>query len=217
MHSIERRNAFTLVELLVALMVTSIILAAVATLAYALGSANDGSNDTAQKQAQVRYATFRISDLIRHCKLICSTPDGNMAVWKADLNNNGKINAGELMYIERGTGKNYIRLLEFSSPGGLWGNPFDTTPFNIADIKFGWPKIWLMQIANKKYTTLIPICSNVKFLFDTAPPQTRLVSISFDLPENGISHHYQISTSLQTWAGNLLDGSGEIVNNKDDD
>ena len=217
MHSIERRNAFTLVELLVALMVTSIILAAVATLAYALGSVKDGSDDTAQKQAQVRYATLRISELIRQCKLVCKTPDADndLAVWRADDNGDGKINAGELVYIERGTGKNYIRLLEFTAPSGFVGNFFNTTPLTITDIKYGWPKIWLTQTAHKKYTTLIPVCSNVEFRFDTAPPQTRLACISFDLPENGIICNYQINAGIRGWAGNLLNESGNIVNDDD--
>ena len=56
-NNTKRRNrrqtpgGFTLVELLVALMVTSIILSAVATLAYAMTRANDQTSDTAQKQA----------------------------------------------------------------------------------------------------------------------------------------------------------------------
>ncbi|MHC4076272.1 MAG: PilW family protein [Planctomycetota bacterium] len=60
------KKGFTLAELLIALMVTSIILAAVATLAFAMGSANDTGDDISAKQAQVRYATLRICELIRH-------------------------------------------------------------------------------------------------------------------------------------------------------
>ncbi|GAI03761.1 unnamed protein product, partial [marine sediment metagenome] len=41
-----------LAELLMALIVTGIILGAVATLAYALGAANDAGDDTAYKQAK---------------------------------------------------------------------------------------------------------------------------------------------------------------------
>jgi prepilin-type N-terminal cleavage/methylation domain-containing protein len=47
-------GGFTLVELLVASMVAAIIFTAVATLAYALGTANDATDDMAVKQAQVR-------------------------------------------------------------------------------------------------------------------------------------------------------------------
>ena len=64
-------RGFTLAELLMALMVSSVIMAAVASLAYAFGASTDSTNDTVRKQAQVRCATIRISDLIRYSRLIC--------------------------------------------------------------------------------------------------------------------------------------------------
>lgn len=110
-------NAFTLAELLVVLMVKSIILTAVVTLAFAMGTANDTGDDTAQKQAHVRYATLRISELVKHCKLICGTPGNDMVIWKADYNDDGGINPAELVYIESGKRKNHIRLLDIKMPG----------------------------------------------------------------------------------------------------
>jgi len=175
-------NGFTLVELLVALVVTSLILTTVATLAYALGTANDTSDDTSQKQAQVRYATLRISELIRHCKLIWDTTGNNIVSWRADDNGDDKIDPNELAYIETGQGLNRILLREPDA------NP----------------------------VVLIPQCSNVRFSFDVLPPQSRFVSISFDLVENGVVRQYQISAALRGWAGNLLDGSGNIVSGDDD-
>ncbi len=96
-------KGFTLVELLVALMVTSIVLTTVATLAYAVGRANDSSNDTAVKQAQLRYATLRISELIRHSKLVCTATANHIELWLADVNEPAYIDAVP-------TGDGYIRL-----------------------------------------------------------------------------------------------------------
>ena len=107
-------KGFTLVELLVALVVTSIILAAVTTLAYALGTANDVTDNTSQTQAHVRYATLRISELIRHCKLICGMSGDDLAVWRADDNGNGQINPQELLYIEMGTGRDYVQSVSYT-------------------------------------------------------------------------------------------------------
>ena len=119
MRYTKRANGFTLVELLMALMVTSIILAAVATLAYAMGSADDAADDTIQKQAHLRYTTLRISELIRYCKLICDNNGEYVAVWRAD-NNDKLFNNNERIYIQKyGEG---LRLLEFDS----WGNPIST-------------------------------------------------------------------------------------------
>ncbi len=197
-------NGFTLIELLVALVVTSIIMTAVATLAYAMSSANDATDDTSRKQAQVRFATLTISDLIRHCKLICATPGGELAVWRAD-DGDGQININELVYIERGTGNDYLRLCKFPST--------DTSPVNLGDIA-----TLSTGDYDVTYVPLIPQCSNVQFYLDDpgTPPNSRLVTISFDIVENGIARQYQINAMLRGWAGNLLDEGGNNIVSDDD-
>jgi len=203
MKKTRYEDGFTLVELLVAMIVTSIIVAAVATLAFAMSSANDETDDTSQKQAQVRFATLRISDLLRHCKLICGTPGGQLAVWRAD-DGDGQININELVYIERGTGYDYLRLCEFPS--------FDTSVVNLSDIE-----TLSTSSYDVTYVTLIPQCSNVEFYLDDpdSPPNSRFVTISFEVVENDSVHQFQISASLRGWAGNLLNGSGNIVSDDD--
>jgi len=86
---------------------------AVATLAFAVSSANKATDDTSEKQAQIRFATLRISELIRHSKLICHVTNEEMLVWRADDAPGGDngINVGELVYIE--TSGNTIRLMDF--------------------------------------------------------------------------------------------------------
>ena len=203
MRDTRYENGFTLVELLVALIVTSIVLAAVATLAFALGSANDATDDTSQKQAQIRYATLRISELIRHCKLICGTPGNDLAVWRADDNDDGQININELVYIERGTGSDYLRLCGFPSS--------DTSLVNLSDIE-----TLSTSGYDVTYVRLVPQCSNVQFSFDLAPPNSRFVSVSFDLLENDTVRHYQISAVLRNWAENLLNDTGDSLVSDDD-
>jgi len=197
-------KGFTLVELLVALIVTGIVLAAVATLAFAVGAANDETDDTSQKQAQIRHATLRISELIRHCKLICGTPGDDLAVWRADDNGNGQININELVYIERGTGRDYLRLCEFPSS--------DTSLVNLSDIDTLSTSDYIVT-----YVPLVPQCSNVQFGFlPELPPKSSFVTISFDIVENDIVRQYQISTALRGWAGNLLNDTGDSLVIDDD-
>ncbi len=197
------KKGFTLVELLVALVVTGILLAAVVTLAFAVGVANDATDDSSQKQARVRYATLRISELIRHCKLICGQPNGDLAIWRADNNADGQININELVYIERGIGMDYLRLCEFP--------PSDISIVNLSDI--GTLSTSSYSVT---YVLLVPQCSNVQFSLDAVPPYSRFVSIAFDVLENDIVRQYQISTALRGWAGNLLDGSGNNIVSDDD-
>jgi len=204
MKNTRYKNGLTLVELLVAMVVTSIVMTAVATLAFAVSSANKATDDTSEKQAQIRFATLKISELIRHCKLICGTPGGELAVWRAD-DGDGQININELVYIERGTGNDYLRLCEFPS--------IDSSPVDLGDIE-------TLSTVNYDvtYVPLIPQCSNVQFYPDdpSTPPNSRLVTISFDIVENGIAHQYQINAMLRGWAGNLLDEGGNNIVSDDD-
>jgi prepilin-type N-terminal cleavage/methylation domain-containing protein len=198
-------KGFTLVELLVALIVTGIVLAAVATLAFAVGAANDETDDTSQKQAQIRHATLRISELIRHCKLICGMPGDDLAVWRADENDDGQININELVYIERGTGWDILRLCEFPSS--------DTSPVSLSNIETLSTSDYIVT-----YVPLVPQCSNVQFGFlPELPPKSSFVTISFDIVENDIVRQYQISTALRGWAGNLLNDTGDSLVSSDDD
>lgn len=207
MRNTRYENGFTLVELLVALMVTSIILGAVSALAYAMGTANDASDDTSYKQARVRYATLRISELIKHCKLVCGTGGTDVAIWQADDDDNGQININELVYIDAGPGRDHLRLYRCKSES----NPV----IALGDIQSVGTVWWLGFYDSETYIKLVPDCSNVQFTFDTAPPQSKFVSISFDLVENENVHRYQISAALRSWAGHLLGDSGNIVTDDD--
>lgn len=207
MKNSRYENGLTLIELLVAMIVTSIVLTAVATLAYAVSSANDVTDDTSQKQAQVRFATLRISELIRHCRLICYANGDDLAVWRADDNGDGQINISELVYIESGPARDHLQLCEFPSS--------DNTAIGLGSIGALATNWWSAYSSDINYTRLLPQCGNVQFGLDVLPPKSGFVSISFDIVENGIVRQYQTSAALRCWAGNLLDGSDNIVSDDD--
>ena len=203
MRHTSYKKGFTLAELLVALIVSSVILAAVATLAFAMSSANDATDDTSSKQAQLRYATVRISDLIRHCRLIYATSSSDLAVWRADDDNDDLVDVNEIAYIRKGPDSNYLHMYEFpSSFGGTVS--LDTMPAPVGDD-----------------VKLIPQCSNVEFYAHLDNPddpvsKAKRITITFDLAENDIIHRYQISTALRGWAGNLLNEDGNALIGDDD-
>ncbi len=201
-------KGFTLVELLVALVVTGVVLSAVATLAFALGSANDATDDTVYKQAQVRYATLRISQLIGHCKLICAATTNDFAIWRADDNNDGQINIGELVYIERGPAGDRLQLTEFPS-----SNPAAISLGTIVGRSTNW---WTAYSGSATFIQLIPQCSNVQFSFDVLPPRSKFVNVSFALAEDNTARQYQISAQIRGWAGNRLHQTLNILLSDDD-
>jgi prepilin-type N-terminal cleavage/methylation domain-containing protein len=202
-------KAFTLIELLVGLLVTSILLSAVATLAFAMSSAQTASGDTAFKQAQLRQATLYLSELVGNCRLLCAAPGTDLVVWREDTNGDQRINVNELVYIERGPGLDLLRLCRFSSAS----NPEKT----LAELSLSTTKEQLITDGGGTYVPLLPSCANVQFRWDADPPRTRLLSVSFDLFENNLARRYEVTTSLHAWAGHLLDASGTALVNGDDD
>ena len=181
-------NAFTLVELLVALVVTSIVLTAVATLAFAMGTANDISDDTSRKQAQVRFATLRLSELIRYSKLVYAASESEIVLW-LDRDRDEELDiTDELVAITRVILENGdMQLCEFNSSPE--------------------PVVLIPRCGNVQFRFDEPVLP---------PTKRKFVSISFNLSENEVIRWYQISASLRGWAGNLLNDSGEIVNSDDD-
>ena len=176
-------KGFTLVELLVALMVTSIVLTAVATLAYAMGTVNDSSNDTAVKQAQLRYVTLRISDLIKYSKLVYAASESEIVLW-LDYNKNEQVEMDtELLVIRKvDLGGGDIKLCEFNSAPE--------------------PVVLVERCRNVEFRFDEPLLPATKRKF---------VSISFDVVENNVVRQYQINAALRGWAGHLLDADGNII------
>lgn len=204
-------NGFTLVELLIAMTITAIIVGAVATFAYALSSANSNLDDTSEKQAQLRYTTLRISELIKHSKLICKTSSSELAIWKSDDNDDGQINPAELVYLTTNADRNEIVLLEISA-SGFWA----VQDIPISEIQTGTAKNAQLVNGVANYIQLVPDCSGVRFTYDAAAPQTRTVTVYFNLTENGTTNGYQVGANLRGWAGNLLNEYGQLVSQDDD-
>lgn len=191
---LNRRKGLTFVELLVVLSVSAIVLAAVATLAYAMATANNTADDTSRKQAQVRYATRKISELLRHGKLIGYVDGDMLLVWRADDNENDQINTRELTFIEALPAGNILHL-----------KTYPTAPpqhvFTVAELGDGTAISWLNNNATARNTTLVTDCSSVVFVLDSAPPNTRFASVEFDVVVSGITRHYQITGTLRCYSG----------------
>ena len=208
-----RKGGFTLAELLVAMMVTAIVLAAVGSLAYAMSSATDASDDTSLKQAQVRSATMRISELIRNAKLICATPTNAVVIWRADTDSNKKINSDELVYIQSNSARDKIQLVQYSRPAGY------NTTFTLAQIQSGAAKSTLDSACVKTTVELIPQCSGVVFRLDNAaiPQKSKLASVKFTITENDAARTYEICGAVMGPAFNLLSSAATPVIVSDDD
>jgi prepilin-type N-terminal cleavage/methylation domain-containing protein len=209
MDRAHNRKGFTLAELLITLIVTGILLSALATLAYALSSATSTESDIAVVQAQLRLGGLRLHDLVANCRMICEVEGNALAIWRADDNQDGQINVNELVYLDAGDTGDTLRVCTFSSAS----NPHVT--FSSAALSM--TKAELIAGHDGVYTGLIPDAENVQFTFDVAPPLTQQLTTSFDLTEDGRLRHYQIDTALRAWAGHLLNEAGDTLVSDDDE
>ncbi|MHC4773613.1 MAG: PilW family protein [Planctomycetota bacterium] len=79
-----KKSGFTLVELvelMVALVVASIVLAAVATLAHAATVADRITDQTGREQSQLRMVSMRLSDLIRRANGVVLAAEDGFKLW----------------------------------------------------------------------------------------------------------------------------------------
>ncbi len=205
-------GGFTLMELLLSLMILGIVLAAVSSFAFAMGSANKRSTDNSGQQAQLRYATIRVGELVRNCKLVTSIDSTGFHLWLADSDSDRQIDSEEVVKVEINTTNRQLCLITFSpqpQPASI--------PMEVASFLSGVTGGLLKSNCSPVYTTLMRNCYNVQFQSDLSAPNSRRVTILFDLPEANTLRKYQINSSLHSWAGHLLDSSGNLVTLDDDE
>ena len=197
------RSGFTLAELLMALMVTSIILSAIASLAFALSTAKAETENLSENQAHMRFTTMKITELIKYSRHVMLTDNSRIALWQADTNEDNAINGGELVYIEASADGTSLDLLDF---------PDEATAVILADIQSGTARTDLINIAVERSVSLIPVCSSIQMTLSA----TNLANVSFQIIENEVSQSYQIAAAPLCSAANLIDGTGALVAGDDD-
>ena len=164
----RRQHGFTLVELLVALMVSSIVLSAVATLAYATGSAKEATDEMGREQAQLRHVRTRLTDLIKQSNRVYQTGIGTDYAFEwgvrlcHDLNADGDYDdSDETVWIYRY--RNTIRVYRYG------------------------------ETAYEIYTQ----CTNPTFQYGWEDGRPRTVAIWFDMNENGQTQRHSINAHLR--------------------
>jgi len=190
------------------LAVTGILLSAVATLAFAMTSASQISDDVLSKQAQLRQTSLRISELLRNCMLVCAAPGNDVAIWQADNNGDGQINLNELVYIERGDGLDVLQISQFDAT--------ETLAVTLPELSLSGKKAELLAGHSSRSAVFLSDCNNVQFDCDAAPPFTRFFTVRFDLTEDNTDHRYEISVALRSWAGHFLNATGDALVSDDD-
>jgi type II secretory pathway pseudopilin PulG len=222
MRVARQDRAFTFVELLVGLQITSILLAAIATMAFAMSTAARHADETMHSQASLRYAALRVGELIRTCRLVCAAPGRELVFWMSDDNGNGQIDINEVVYLEYDEPGQALRLLQFNVPGNptvlaALGQP-ETDPIltALAESATKTALETYAGVGQIRRVTLLAGCSNVAFAADPLPPRTRQLAISYDLAANGGPARQEIGGTLRTSAQHLLSPDASTLVSDDD-
>ncbi|MBW8034663.1 MAG: prepilin-type N-terminal cleavage/methylation domain-containing protein [Planctomycetes bacterium] len=200
------RKGFTLSECILSLMVIGIILAAAATLAFAMNSAEKVTDDMGESQAYIRYATMRVSELIRNSNMVFATSylHNGIAIW-TDVNNSGRIGACELVYVEYDAANDEIDIVEFSEYNVV---------VTVGQVENGNARLLSEQNETGRYTNVVFDCT--KASFPVSNPVGDLVSILLTVDENDVSKQYQISARRMVSMDYLLNVSGGLKGGDDD-
>ncbi len=116
---VRLKNAFTLVELLLALAISGLVgLTAVLILSSTIKS-TDEVNDTRRAVLKRQVATVRLGSLIRGSSKVLSLNSNAIVLWTGDLTNDGKPSVSELRRLE--LNRSTKELWEFTAPSDLDG------------------------------------------------------------------------------------------------
>jgi prepilin-type N-terminal cleavage/methylation domain-containing protein len=105
----RQSEGFTLVELMMALLVASIVLAAVATLASATTAADRVTDQMGREQSQLRMVSMRLTDMIRRANRVTISAVNGVQLWH-DTNADGLETADERTTIIRGADTNTLTI-----------------------------------------------------------------------------------------------------------
>ncbi|HNS19177.1 MAG TPA: prepilin-type N-terminal cleavage/methylation domain-containing protein [Sedimentisphaerales bacterium] len=226
----RRARAFTFVELMVSMVVTGILLSAVATLAFAMSTASRVSDDMFREKAYVRGTTLRNWDMVSYSKMICAAFDNHLVFWKADSNANGRIDVNEIAYLEYNAPWYVLTLWEFKLDPSenttvLEALGLEETAPVLTELADPATKTALVQMCGEAdtgvvcKTTLLQQCHSLSMTIDPAPPRTALVVISFDLAnsENEKLSHYEMIMTRRVTTAHLLDTTTNMLVDGDDD
>jgi hypothetical protein len=211
------------VELLVGLQITSIVLSAVAALAFAMTVATRSADDMVRTQTELRGATLRLGELVRTSRLVCAAPEDNLVLWTADHNHDDLIDVNEIVYIEYDDPNDALKLREFDPNdnttvlAALGLPPTDPVLTVLAQAGTKAALVQMYAPAHEvRRTTMIRGCHNAAFTADQNPPRTRGLTISFDLAENNGVHRYEVGAALSASAQHLLSADGTTLVGDDD-
>lgn len=197
-RALRQRWAYTLVELLLALSLLSLIATTVASVLFGFSRGTEGRHDLRRRNATADVVCNRIEAAIRPCAMLLASGERFMVLWTADADGNGKPNLSELSRIEWDPSSGEIRayradgIAEADDAVNELTADFDTLTQDMKEAA---------EFPNS------PIAANVRnwtIAEQPAPQSARLISFSLTLADGDGTWPVRSSAALrgQTPAGN---------------
>jgi prepilin-type N-terminal cleavage/methylation domain-containing protein len=188
-----RRRGFTLTELLIAIMITGIILSAVASLTYAVSRlwAHNGASD--QVGHHLDSAAGQVSSAVRGCRVVLHEGASRVGLWGGDLDADGEIDVRELVLIGyQPARQRLVRIQWDASPATAEVSP---DAFVGAD---GWSQVVDAHEAVKKEAVLAEDVTACSFTLDKPPPETRRMTVELTIVQGGYSRTSRFTASVRS-------------------
>ena len=192
-HKATRRFGFTLTELLLAIIITGIILTAVASLVFAVGRlwAHNGAQDNVG--ILQNSVSWRVGDLVRHSRLVLSVDDRRIGLWASDLDQDGKIDVCELVEIYYDASADHVQRIQYDAPAGT--HVSDVSVFASSD---AWTAVMQPYQQYKHSAVLATGVTGWTVSRDAAAPAARIITVRFTVEEGEIERESTFSATLRS-------------------
>ena len=194
----RRARGITLVEILMALAITGLVAAGVASLLMATASGTKDRQELRQRNVRTDVLSHRLDGAIRSSSMLLARDNKTLVFWTADTKKNGVPNLSELRRIEYDTATK--RVLCYEAPATLADAA--NTPFDLATTDFLTATAALRGTASFPGTVWGNNVQAWSTTPDPAPRTTRLIGYRFTihLPQGG-AHPARSSVTMRGTSG----------------
>jgi len=108
----------TLVELLIALIITSMLALGVASILYAASYGTSSRREVRRMVVRTEQLRARLDDAVRNARAVLASGNAYIVLWIGDTRRNNQVNLSELQLIELASGSTQLKSYETQFPGG---------------------------------------------------------------------------------------------------
>jgi hypothetical protein len=210
-------SGMTLVELMLALSLATLIGLAITSMTVAVADAQKTTSDLNDSTQAARCSMVGVERLVGGARLVSEGDANSLSLWMGDLNGDGQVNADETIYLTYYPAQRVLRSRYIKFPGNI--NPAYKTLINV--------ELALSQSAVADVLDALIGCGpyihendvavdvdSLEFKLMPAPPLTESVVISGRFSVSGQTVSLNTTVRLRADAtSNVVDDGGEYVLN----